>query len=1076
MTRHKTTARILVRLAAWSSFALTPFTNGFSQPFEYRFHTYPELKKYEVNEVHAIAEDPYGFILLGTDAGLFRFDGDEFSPFGAPTIDRQTQVNDLLFDGQYLWVASSSGLHRMTYATEQFTVMHADSTQQPDEATALAKAGDVLWIGSYQGVYRYSTDKDTWHHYNHAEDNEHTLAADEIGDVLVDKQGRVWVATLTTGLDLLPAGDSTFVHFRHQPSDTATLSGDGLRKLAEAPDGRIFVGTEDSGFNTIDPVTLAVSRYMPQAGAAYYPTTSAYTFLSDSEGKIWIGTWANGLYRYDESSHTYLHFVQESEDPFSLSANYVITIFESSSGDVWFGSFQGGLTRWNPQEQQIVRFRHKANNEALATNFIKSVYEDDDGILWIGTRQAGLHRYDPTTEKFDLLLASDGSRDAMARGTIWSISPSADRNVLWIGTSRGVGKLNKTTRQISFFEPDPTNPDAIIGNNVLKVLDDRHGTLWAGSWYGGLNRMDIATGKFRYYGHDPDNPGSLASSNINELYIDRDGQLWIGTDASLSRFDDGKFINYPYETLMIGESPDGTLWVSTSEGLGRFDKATGTMQLVGENEGFATSGIGSVLVDSAGIVWAGSDKGIDRYDPASGKIIHFDESDGLAGNDNVSRACYLTNDGRLYFGGNDGLSFIDPSVVSHQAAAPSIVFTTFLLSNRTVPVGSDVLPASVTALDHIALDYTDYIFAFEFAALAYNDPDRITYAYKLDGFDEDWIITDSDNKKATYTNVPPGAYQFRVKAIHDAGRWEPVEVVKTLTVIPPWWKTTWATVLFGIMIAGLGYTIFSVRVAVIQRQKLVLEEQVAMRTKEVVMQKEEIQAQAEKLEELNSMKNKLFSIISHDLRSPLNSLRGIMQLLHPDILNKDDLQSFKQNLSNKIDALNTSMVALLDWAKSQLEGETRQPENISLAEIGNEILALYEESSHRKGISLSNNLGPGDVAYADPHQVRIILRNLVGNAIKFCKAGDTVSLYCVADQASVTMEVRDTGAGMDASTLEHLFHPQAHISTTGTAGEKGVGLGLLLVKEFVEKNGGSIWAKSVVNEGSSFFFTLDVKR
>jgi signal transduction histidine kinase len=386
---------------------------------------------------------------------------------------------------------------------------------------------------------------------------------------------------------------------------------------------------------------------------------------------------------------------------------------------------------------------------------------------------------------------------------------------------------------------------------------------------------------------------------------------------------------------------------------------------------------------------------------------------------------------------------------------------------------STLLNHSLHTAKEVVLDYTDYIFAFEFAALSYRQPQKIEYAYKLEGFDENWIYSDYKDRKAVYTNVPHGEYVFKVKASNTLGVWQEDQITSIqVKIIPPWWRIWWVNLLFYLGILILILIIFKIRVNDIERNKVLLEKQVQERSSEILQQKQELEYQATQLNEVNNQKNKLFSIISHDLRSPLNSLTGIITLLDPKILTKDDLGNIKSDISKRIDHISSVMENLLSWSKSQMDGEVQMPEYFSIHQVIDDNIKLFDSIAKKKNIELNSLLNLEIKTYADINQTKAVLRNLINNAIKFTNLGGTVSIDVKQRDNMALVSVKDSGVGMTPSQQEHLFEVQSSLSTEGTAGEKGVGLGLLLVKEFVEKNNGRLWVESEEGVGSTFYFTL----
>lgn len=1057
-----------------------------AQPSHYRFHRYDTREGLSSSTVNALAEDAYGFIWVGTADGLCRFDGYNFKVF-RKSADHDNGLNSnwitalLALENGDLWVGTEEGLLYFDSRLERFTQVHKELNLEPTYISRILPDGEGnLWVGTKSGLYFISADRKVTS-YKPVKGDSTSLSQENIFDVLLDNKNRLWVSTSRGGLNMMLPDRKSFRVFRNDPKNPASISSDFLRKMIAMPDGKILVGTSDQGFNVLDPATFTFRNFNHNPADPHsISSTSAFSFLLDNQKRLWVGTWSSGLNIFDLSTGYATRFMNNPDDPYGIPNNAIRCMLQASTGDIFIGTDNGGVARFNARDQQMVRYQHNTRDEnSLFTNLIKSVYEDDDSVLWIGTTHGGLNKYDPRTDKFTVYLKPDNTQDGRARGTVWSISPGAD-NILWLGTSRGVGKFNRATGTCTFYEPDDRKPEGLSANNVLKVLDDGKGSVWIGTWYGGLNRLDIKTGKFEhFFGSDTDST-ALPSSNITDIHQDKKGRIWVATENSLSVFNDQKR-NFTHvrlgkaSVLMITEDADGTLWLASSEGLIRYDPETRKHEFIQERNGLSGNLLNTVLADQEGWIWIGSNKAIDRYNPATGKIFRYDVADGLAGNDTESRACFRSKSGKLYFGGSEGLTEIDPQKLITNKLKPRLQLTNLLLFNKSVPVSdTTVLPQTLHTTERLSLDYSNYIFALEFAALSFGQAERNQYVYKLEGFDKDWVTTGYADRKAVYTNVPPGNYTFRVKASNNDGVWNDEGIKLAITIIPPWWKTWWAQTLFYAALLGCVFVFLQVRLSVIKHQKKVLEEQVRVRTAEVVRQKEEIQSQAERLQELNTTKDKLFSIIAHDLRGPLNSLQGIMSLLDPKILTSEDLANMKSNLSSRIESIASVMDNLLQWAKSQMKGERVKPETVKLDMVMQEMVKLFVPIAENKNVELVNNVSSGLQVFADINQLRAILRNLISNAIKFTPEQGNVRVSASGNQQSVTISISDTGVGMTPEQAAGLFSIATNVSTRGTAGETGVGLGLLLVKEFVDKNNGRVWVEPNNSRGTTFHVTLPV--
>ncbi len=1051
---------------------------AYSQPENFRFHNYGFQEGLEAASINTLAEDSFGFVWAGTDDGLYRFDGYRFRSFRESQENKSGLTNNditALLPGENggLWVGTRGGFFLFESTTEKFKKIFLDSADSYISKIISDQQGN-LWIGSRNGLYRYNILKDEVKRYNSTENS----ALTHIYDVMLDHSGNLWISTSGFGLFRYNAHKDEFTQLMYDPDNAAGISSNNMRKMSLLPDGRIVIGTAANGLNILNPATLAVKKYThrendPSSLSAH----SAYSFLTDADGRLWVGTWSNGLNLFNTGTGRATRFIHNPDDPNSIPHNAVISLMQSSTGDIWVGTDHGGLSRFNMKEQRIVRYQRNSRiDNTMLTNYVRSVYEDND-YLWIGTAQNGLHRYDRKTGEFKVFLKSDGSRDALARGTIWSMSPGKN-DILWLGTSRGVGKFNRQTGSIEFYEPDDSDPGSISTNNILKVLNDGEGSLWIGTWYGGLEKMNISTGEFTHYVHNESDQGSLNSNNVKEIYRDSRGRIWVADSEHLNLLneDNSTFTKYPFDVFGMAEDSSGNIWLGTSEGLFRFNPENGDCTLaLREQDGMSSNNINSVVVDSKGFIWAGTTKGVDRINPETFGIMHLDVSGGLAGNHIDSRSSFYNEESnKVFFGGRRGLSEIDPDLFHLTPPAPNVVLTDFLLFNKSVEIGDSThLPQSLNSLSKIRLNHNDRLVAIEFAALNFHETEKIRYEYKLEGFDEDWVSTDATDRKAVYTNLPSGRYVFNVRASNANGQFDDeMETSLSVIVVPPWWNTWWAKALLYAGIFVLGYLLFNYRLDIIQAHNKRLEEQVRLRTAEVITQKNELQKQAAQLQEINKQKNKLFSLIGHDLRSPLNSLKGILPLMDQELLTAKDLQQIRHDIGDRIDHVKNAVENLLLWAKGQLEGEVVRHIALPLSDLVKEKIELFSPEAKKKKIRLINRLTDATQIYADQNQVLIILHNLISNALKFTRENGAITIRASEVGEHVIVSVQDTGVGMSLEKSAGLFDLKTNSSTQGTAGERGVGLGMLLIKDFVDKNKGRIWLESIPDKGTTFFIAF----
>ena len=1054
----------------------------FGQPNQFRFHHYGQDEGLNSPSINVMAEDAYGFIWVGSEDGLYRFDAYNFIPFRrSKTTHTQLPSNSItalhpLADGSLI-VGTREGLAFFDARTQQFTNLWID--QEPVYICKIVPREDEeYWIATHNGLHIFDfSNKRIIESFYHDPTNDETISSNGLIDAILDDKGRLWISTYNAGLNHYDPQTKLFTRYQHDPANPQSISSNTLRKLALTKKGELLVGTAQDGLNVLelDSDSGLFRRYnYEEKNPRSLSAISVYSLLVDRNDQVWVGTWSNGLNLFDLETGEAVRYVYDADDIYSVPHNSMKCLMESSSGDIWIGTDNAGIARLSPAEESIVRFTSNAKKEnSLKTDYVRSIFEDEEGRVWIGTSQNGLHQYDPQSGQFEFYLTSDDSRRSKSRGNIWSMS-EGENDVIWLGTGIGLGKFNKRTGQTIFYEPDESNPNSISTNTVLTVLDDGQGHVWVGTWEGGLNRLDIGSGRFELFLHDPKDPSSISNNTITNLFLDKRGNLWHNAGGLLHLLNpDGQsFTRFDVPSNGIAQDQDGDLWITSNEGLYRFSILERVAERVnlGLPDGME-SNLNAIEIDDDGRIWLGSERGVVCYDPSIGQVVgQLDKANGLVGN-NISTGVseFGPKSKNLYFGGIQGLSMIDPDMLLIPYQKPVVRITDFLLYNESVAISdSSQLKQSIYTASNITLNYSDHIFAFEFAALSYSQSKKIRYAYKLDGFDPDWLYTDHLDRKAVYTNVPAGDYTFMVKCTDHHGQWIDEQLVSIqLTMVPPWWNTWWARTLFYVSVVLLVILIIRARFAIVRKQRELLEQQVQERSAEILKQKEELEIQARELAKVNNQKNKLFSIIAHDLKTPVNTLSSLVPMLDPDILNDENLSMIRSNLSERVTMISTAMEDLLAWAKSQLEGEIITKTRVSIAALSAELYQLFQPYAESKGIRLSNHIQEELSILADQNQLHAILRNLISNAIKFTPQGGEVSLSAQATNEWVEIHITDTGVGIPEDKVDGLFEVKSG-GTKGTKGEQGVGLGLIVVKEFVDKNDGSIEAKTTAGQGTTF--------
>ncbi len=881
------------------------------------------------------------------------------------------------------------------------------------------------------------------------------MSANLVSDIVEDNQGVLWIGT-DKGLNRLdltkPVTKSSFTHFKHKIGDSNSLSANDIERL-----------------------------------------------FKDSNGTLWIGTLGGGLNRYHPQQQNFSHFKHQPEDSNSLGGNRVLSIQEDNQGGLWIGSRTAGLSKITPQRQVFGHVKHHSSDpNSLSNNAIRAIYKDDLTGLWVGTIDGLNHSSNQApnqtpnqagTPSFVHFKHQALKNNSLSFDFVLAIIKDAQHQ-LWIGTDYGLNRYNPASGQFSHFKHQPSNLASISDNTVLSLFEDSEKNLWIGTWNGGLNRYDSQTQTFEHFKHNSADPNSLSSNTIRAIEQDSLGNLWIGTFTGLNRLQsnfDGssRFISYlhqpsdPYSlshntVLSIYNDSKGTLWIGTRGGLNKFNPLSNQFTHYREKHGLPNNVVYDILEDEQGLLWLSTNKGLSRFDSTTETFRNYDVNDGLQSNGFSLGASFKAADGELFFGGFNGFNRFFPENIQDDTEVPTVVFTDFLLANQPVSILRQSpteqtsstqtqfsLSKAINKLDHLILTHQQDLVTFEFAALHFINPMKNQYAYRLEGLNEDWIYTDANNRRATYTQLHAGDYTLHIKASNHHGYWNEQGRSLKITVLPPLWQTWWAYTLYALLLLALVLTLLMAFVRT-QRNKVLYERSVIQR-----------------LTEVDKLKDEFLANTSHELRTPLNGIIGLAESLMDGIAGPMT-DTAKHNLAMVVSSgrrLSNLVNDILDFSKLKNRHLVLTRQAVDLHSLVEVVLALSKPLVGNKSLVLINAIDKDFIAAdADENRLMQILHNLVGNAIKFTEQGSitlcaTLSPSFGADQ-TITISVSDTGIGIEPALFDNIFDSFEQLDGHTERSQSGTGLGLAVSKQLVELHGGTITVQSVQGEGSTFSFTL----
>jgi len=841
--------------------------------------------------VTSVLQDKHGYIWMGTQAGLNRYDGYRMTVFkndpANPRSLLDNYVQALYEDAAgHVWIGSKGGLDRYDPAAQSF--VHHLSKEGNLSVTGIAGDGAKgLWLTTSDGLQHFDIASGQIRTLRHADNDEDSIADDRVNAMVRDKRGNLWIGT-ESGLELLPAGAAAFRHFGTHEAAAANR----ILAMSIGPDDVLWAGTSN-GLQAWRLNGAAAERIALPAAEAL-PNQRVTKLLHDHEGTLWAGTFIDGLKRRDAASGHFYSYRRDNINRHGINDNQISALYQDRTGTLWVGNWYTGVDRVDLGSGGFERYAESPGVlPGILSSKVRTIASAGGSKLWLGTAE-GLVRLDtaqrgvevwrrdehkPGALPFEQLMSLDTDRQGRLwvgaiGGLAWRDPASGaftrvalgetvaaqsiqrvlvDRaGVIWAGSREGLHRIDPKTLAVTSYLVDPDDA-ATVSGRIYALMQDRDGILWVGT-ENGLDRFDPATGRFRHYRHDQRNPDSLSHKRVHFLYEDAQRRLWIGTAAGL---------------CMAQKGADGELHF-------RFYPLSG---------GRASNPIGAILPDDKGRLWISSTAGLAMFNPETGVFKEYTSKDGLIDGSYFIGSGHRAPDGTLYFGGLEGMTAFLPANIHDNPYPPLVSITDFSIFNQSILGDAprrDVLPQGpIYEAKSLALSYRDAVFSFEFAGVHHADPQRNRYAYQLEGFDPGWVTADAGKRFATYTNLDPGRYVFRVKAANKDGVWSTEPVALELTIAPPFWKTWWFRALVASLVLGGGYLLFRLRIRRLMRQKQELETQVDSRTRELVLQNASVERQKESVE-LAHRNISLLSAIGRRITANLDS-EAIMSMLYQQV-------------------------------------------------------------------------------------------------------------------------------------------------------------------------------------------------
>jgi signal transduction histidine kinase/ligand-binding sensor domain-containing protein len=985
-----------------------------------------------IYDFYSITEDSQGRLWLTNfpEHTVYSFDTSQrtFTSYPLQNLSDRSfiQPQALSIINDQVWIGTDgSGIIVMNFQGELLGYHTADPQLNSgllsnQVQTIFVDALNRIWVGTLGGgLHWFDENSGRFISLNTSHDG---LSMDYIYAIRQDEQGNLWVAT-NSGLFVIdPENHTVLTHFQHDPGNISSLTNDLIRSVFFDDGGIIWVGNQSGGVHQLKRDKLFLNITLDNEDSSGPVVQNVRSFFQYSDNSMLIGAGNGDIYVFNlHTRQVTQSFLVGGDDNNSLSAHEATSFISGEAGSIWFGTWGNGLRYFQPGEGLLRTYRFsRGNPESIPDNRVQLLHRSTDGTIWVGT-ESGLVIYDEQKGTFNRVM----------------------------------------------HQPIGWPPLGFAATQTLAFSEDDNSVYWVGTWQG-LFRYDHANGHAIRYNYDFNDTNTLSSNHVTSLYDDRKGSLWIGTFGG---------------------------------GLNRLDKSTGKFELFTVEQGLSNNAVFGILPDNSGNLWISSSGGLSRLNPGQKTFMNFNHDDGLANKFFWWGSAYKANNGYLFFGHTSGFTMFHPDSISQSRRIPPVVLTSVKVFDQEIPFDINT---------RLELNYQQNYLTFEFAVIDFFNPGRNQYAYKLDGVNPDWVFAGSQNA-VSFANLRGGDYTLRVRGANSDGVWSETGVIFQIYIKPPFWQTIW----FYLLVVGFGIgaviMYIQLRTKVIQARNALLEQEVSRRTsdlelkqkellgsyvelrdqtellrqanyeleqqKEMVQSKsQELQNKNQDLETLNQEKNNLIGIVAHDLRSPLSAVVSGLQLIsmQPD-MPREQLEQTISTMDGFIRKQLDMITRILDVESLESGNLNINPGQIDVIDIVIDVVENAAVAASGKNIAVKMDLPEIPVLVnADHKYLAQALENLVSNALKFSPMGSVVWVRVAVEEGQAVIRVQDEGPGISVEDHKKLFGRFQKLSARPTGGEKSIGLGLSIVKRFVEAMGGRVWCESEPGNGATFIIEFDV--
>ncbi|WP_163710654.1 hybrid sensor histidine kinase/response regulator transcription factor [Mangrovibacterium lignilyticum] len=1057
------------------------------------------------NQVKVILKDSQGFVWFGTARGLNRFDGTNFKIYTHDSFDKATipfNSIDFLFEDydQRIWLKSINDFVIFDPGEDSFSPLPARYSDSNiplvNVQTIAADREKRTWfVNPSKGLYFYD------HQTGKADSimlgtGGFAIADDDFLDaVAFDSKNQLLVVSRHFDVFKIDPESkqvlTSFSLFEEPPTENS-----GCNIYVDSDDDLwVWAAGQPFGAFQIKAADGSIRHYTDSSGDLRLNMNMVSSIVEEKNGLIWIASDHGGINVLDKKNGEIVSLVSNRDDRFSLCQNSVNIIYRDDEGIIWAGTYKKGVSYFHPNLVQFEHYNYLPSvPNSLPYDDVNCFVEDDKGNLWIGTNGGGLIYFNRKAKTFKTYRNDPDDRNSLSANVI--VTLHYDRNnQLWIGTYFG-GLDRFDGKVFHHHKHNPNDAKTISDNRIWEIYEDSRRNLWIGTLTGGLNLYDRDQDMFYHYRYGDVN--SVGADFIMSIIEDSDNNLWIGTSDGIDRFslDTRRFYHFAPEPGVPGRLSDknavdlhedsrGFLWIATTEGLNVFDKRTEEFRVFTEKDGLEDSNIKTLQEDQEGNLWVSTTHGISKVtviesgeahdiDEISIEVVNYDVMDGLQGKEFNEKATYRTKRGELIFGGGNGFNLFIPEQIQKVNPDNKVILTNLKIFNQEVKVGVPlrnrvILDETLNRQKAITLKYNENVFSVGFAALNFFHPEKNMFQYRLEGFNNNWLNADSKNAEATFTNLNADDYYFHVRVSTDGAHWNELQQPLRITILPPFWKSSWAMICYLVIVITI---LFFTRRFMLERQRLKFEA-------------EQEHREAERIQQLDNLKTKFFTNISHEFRTPLTLIMSPLERLIfkvEDPKNRNQL-IFIHRQSRRLLAM---VNQLLDFRKMEFQKLEAKHSWGDLAAFVSDLGISFQDMADNKKVAFDVEVNRKSFfTFFDQDKTYKIISNLISNAFKFTPERGRIRLVVdLGDEQFVKnsqphvwfqLAVEDSGIGIPEEKQTKIFDRFYQDDMPNSIVNQGSGIGLSMVSEYVSILEGTIKVVSVVGKGSQFIVRVPVQ-